>query len=149
MDYSPIGSSVHGIFPGKGTRVGCHFLLQGVFLTQGSNLPLEVREPSNKEARRYERWVQMRPPNHREVWLVRGETEKLKMTSNYAHSEGNEETKGYMVGDLGARMQPRERENRGKDESIDLWLSIHVHTEHTTDNCISLCQPVLMGLSDS
>ena len=44
-----------------------------------------------------------------------------------------------MVGDLGAQMQPRERENRGKDESIDLWLSIHVHTEHTTDNHISLC----------
>ena len=24
-------------FPGKNTRVGCHFLLQGIFLTQGSN----------------------------------------------------------------------------------------------------------------
>ena len=24
-------------FPGKDTRVGCHFLLQGIFLTQGSN----------------------------------------------------------------------------------------------------------------
>ena len=30
-------SSVHGIFPGKSTGVGCHFLLQGIFLTQGSN----------------------------------------------------------------------------------------------------------------
>ena len=27
MDCSPPGSSVHGIFPGKNTRVGCHFLL--------------------------------------------------------------------------------------------------------------------------
>ena len=27
-------------FPGKNTRVGCHFLLQGIFLTQGSNLHL-------------------------------------------------------------------------------------------------------------
>ena len=27
-------------FPGKNTRVGCHFLLQGTFLTQGSNLCL-------------------------------------------------------------------------------------------------------------
>ena len=26
--------------PGKKTRVGCHALLQGIFLTQGSNLPL-------------------------------------------------------------------------------------------------------------
>ena len=29
---------VHGIFPGKSTGVGCHFLLQGIFLTQGSNV---------------------------------------------------------------------------------------------------------------
>ena len=27
-------------FPGKNTRVGCHFLLQRIFLTQGSNLTL-------------------------------------------------------------------------------------------------------------
>ena len=32
MDCSPPGSSVHGIF-----RVGCHFLLQGIFPTQESN----------------------------------------------------------------------------------------------------------------
>ena len=31
------GSEVHGIFPGKNTSVGCHFLLQGIFSTQGSN----------------------------------------------------------------------------------------------------------------
>ena len=29
--------SVHGDSPGKNTRVGCHALLQGIFLTQGSN----------------------------------------------------------------------------------------------------------------
>ena len=27
-------------FPGKSTGMGCHFLLQGIFLTQGSNLGL-------------------------------------------------------------------------------------------------------------
>ena len=27
-------------FPGKSTGVGCHFLLQGIFQTQGSNLSL-------------------------------------------------------------------------------------------------------------
>ena len=31
MSYSPWG------FPGKNTGVGCHILLQGIFLTQGSN----------------------------------------------------------------------------------------------------------------
>ena len=40
MDYSLPGFSVHGIFPSKNTGVGCCFLLQGVFLTQGSNLHL-------------------------------------------------------------------------------------------------------------
>ena len=40
MDCSPPGSSVHGIFSGSNTGVGCHFLLQGIFLTQGSNLHL-------------------------------------------------------------------------------------------------------------
>ena len=37
MDCSLLGSSIHGIFPGKSTGVGCHFLLQGIFLTRGSN----------------------------------------------------------------------------------------------------------------
>ena len=32
--------SVHRIFPGKNTGVGCHILLQGIFPTQGSNLHL-------------------------------------------------------------------------------------------------------------
>ena len=40
LDCSPPGSAVHGDFPGKNTGVGCHFLLQGVFLTQGLNLHL-------------------------------------------------------------------------------------------------------------
>ena len=34
MDCSPRN------FPGKSTAVGCHFLLQGIFLTQGSNMGL-------------------------------------------------------------------------------------------------------------
>ena len=41
MDCSPPGSSVHGNFPGKNTGVGCYFLLQGIFLTQGSNPGIE------------------------------------------------------------------------------------------------------------
>ena len=35
MDCSPSCSSVHGDFPSKNTGVGCHFLLQGIFMTQG------------------------------------------------------------------------------------------------------------------
>ena len=37
MDYSLPGSSVHRDFSDKNTGVGCHALLQGIFLTQGSN----------------------------------------------------------------------------------------------------------------
>ena len=40
MDCSLLGSSIHGIFPGKSTGMDCHFLLQRIFLTQGSNLGL-------------------------------------------------------------------------------------------------------------
>ena len=37
MDHSPLGSSVHGVSPGKNTGVGCQALLQRIFRTQGSN----------------------------------------------------------------------------------------------------------------
>ena len=40
MIYSLPDSSVHGSVPGKNARVGCHFLLQGIFPTQGLNLHL-------------------------------------------------------------------------------------------------------------
>ena len=38
VDCSLPDSSAHGILQGKNTGVGGHFLLQGIFLTQGSNL---------------------------------------------------------------------------------------------------------------
>ena len=37
LDYSLPGSSANGIFQARNTRVGCHFLLQGIFPTQGSH----------------------------------------------------------------------------------------------------------------
>ena len=40
MDCSLLGSSVHGDSPGKNPEVGCDALLQGIFLTHGSNLHL-------------------------------------------------------------------------------------------------------------
>ena len=38
MDYSQPGSSGHGILQDKNTGVGCHFLLQGMFPAEESNL---------------------------------------------------------------------------------------------------------------
>ena len=44
MDYSLLGSSVHGDSPGKNTGVGCYVILQGISPTQGSNSgPLHYR----------------------------------------------------------------------------------------------------------
>ena len=40
IDCSPPSSSVHWDFPGKNTGMDCHFLLQGIFPTEGSNLGL-------------------------------------------------------------------------------------------------------------
>ena len=40
VDCSSPDSSVHGIFSARNTEVGCHFLLQGIFPTQGLNLCL-------------------------------------------------------------------------------------------------------------
>ena len=42
MDYSPAGSSVHGISQARIMGVGCHFLLQKIFPSQESNLHLLV-----------------------------------------------------------------------------------------------------------
>ena len=37
MDWNPPGSSVHWASPGKNTEVSSHFVLQGIFPTQGLN----------------------------------------------------------------------------------------------------------------
>ena len=42
MDCSLSGSSAHGIFPGKNTGMGCHLLLQDIFLTRGLNPGLSI-----------------------------------------------------------------------------------------------------------
>ena len=39
-ELQPVKLLCSWAYPGKNTEVGCHFLLQGIFLTQGSNLRL-------------------------------------------------------------------------------------------------------------
>ena len=45
MDCSPPGSSVHGVFSGKNTGVGCHFLLQGNLPDPGIE-PISLASPA-------------------------------------------------------------------------------------------------------
>ena len=42
MDFSPPGSFLYEIFPGKNIGEGCHFPFQGFFPSQGSNLHLFI-----------------------------------------------------------------------------------------------------------
>ena len=69
INCSPWGSSVHGIFPGKNTGVGCHFPLQGIFLTpesdqsllcllhaQAESLPLVPSVKSHHYLYKWENW---------------------------------------------------------------------------------------------
>ena len=46
MDCNPPGSSVHEDSPGKNAGVGSHFLLQGIFPTQGSSTHLIITSPA-------------------------------------------------------------------------------------------------------
>ena len=63
-------------FPGKNTAVGCHFLLQGIFLTQGSKLCfLHCRWVIYQSATREARVQDPTPPNtvlwHTEYFKLR------------------------------------------------------------------------------
>ena len=40
VDCNLTGCSIHGIFLGRNTGAGCHFLIQEIFPIQGSNLHL-------------------------------------------------------------------------------------------------------------
>ena len=65
------GSSVHGDSPGKNTGMGCHALLQGIFLTQGLNQGLP-----------HCRWV-LSHLSHQESPMVSIGLSTLLMFSNY------------------------------------------------------------------
>ena len=65
----PPGSSVHGVFPGENTGVGCHFLLQGIFLTHAGRFlttgspgkPLNKPELASIETEEYFHFFKDRP----------------------------------------------------------------------------------------
>ena len=61
MDCSPPGSSVHWDSLDKNTGVGCHFLLQGIFPTLGSNLSLLHRQAGS---------VPLAPPGEPGKWCT-------------------------------------------------------------------------------
>ena len=63
-------------FPGKGIGVGCHFLLQGIFLTQGSNLGLPHCRQMLYRLSHREVQVQQRPWSF--TWRGKFETKPLR-----------------------------------------------------------------------
>ena len=63
-------------FPGKGIGVGCHFLLQGIFLTQGSNLGLPHCRQMLYRLSHREVQVQQRPWSS--TWRGKFETKPLR-----------------------------------------------------------------------
>ena len=56
IDCCPSGSSLHGDSPGKNPGVGCHALLQGIFLTQGLN-PQILSHLNHQGSPRILEWV--------------------------------------------------------------------------------------------
>ena len=60
VNCSPPGSSVHWIFPGENTGVGCHFLLHGIFPTnRGINRVSCVSCIVNRFVTRWATWEAM------------------------------------------------------------------------------------------
>ena len=59
MDCSPPGSSVHEILQARILELGCHFLLQGIFLTQGLN---PQWKPPAVEAQSRNHWTAGKAP---------------------------------------------------------------------------------------
>ena len=58
-------------FPGKNTGVGCHFLLQGIFPTQGSNLNLLYNYSSISKPKKFDVIAQPEKnlPSMQETWV--------------------------------------------------------------------------------
>ena len=71
MDCSPRGSCVHGIFQGRNTGVGCHFLLQEIFVAQVSD-PCLLHWQADSLPLRYQEspWTRV---GHIKCLLIRGE----------------------------------------------------------------------------
>ena len=73
MDCNPPGSSVHENSPGKNTGVGCHALLQGIFLTgiepgspalQVDSLPAELPGKRESQAAWNQTFAAFENPGH-------------------------------------------------------------------------------------
>ena len=96
MECSPPGSSVHGILH-KNTGVGSHFLLQGTFLTQGSNpgllhwqvdsLPLSHQEAFTFHFHALEK--EMATPSSVLAWRIPGMGEPGGLPSAGSHRVGH------------------------------------------------------------
>ena len=102
MDCSQPGSSVHGDSLGKNTRVGCHALLQGIFLTKGSNPDLLhcrqiIYYLSHQGIPRVLEWVAIPSPGELPDPGIEPGSPALQLDSLPAELPGNLPCLGYLV----------------------------------------------------
>ena len=102
MDCSPPGSSVHGYSLDKNTRVGCHALLQEIFLTKGSNPGLPHYRQiiyclSHQGVPRILEWVAMPSPGELPDPGIESGSPALQVDSLPAELSGKLSSLGYLV----------------------------------------------------
>ena len=124
-------------FSGKNTRVGCHLLLQGIFLTQGSNLHLlhsrwilyhwTIREASEKVLYKLWRCVLTKENTQDYVALIQSPLTRL----GHSHPWGSK-SHGCSVSELGPGPRSVCPEDSDRPAlSCNFRANWHLRTAHT------------------
>ena len=116
MDCSLPGSSVHGDSLGKNTRVDCHFLLQVIFPTQGSN-PCLLRFLHQEADSLPRPLIALCPPK-------KGTGIHVRKAGRERSTEGRERDKGCKNGRMASRTEWGWQGQRraGPGQGAHLWL---------------------------
>ena len=137
MDCSLPGSSVHGDSPGKTTGVGCHALLQGIFLTQGSNPGLShcrwiLYHLSHQGSPRILEWVAY--PFSRESSRARSQTRVSCIAARFFISRATREAQSHRRQHKRCSASPIIRETQMKTMKYHLTSLRMAITKKTGDN---------------
>ena len=111
MDYSPPSSSVHGIFLGKNTAVGCHFFLQGSLLIQALNSHLLNWQANSLPLSSLERPHQQDTGSNQSLCQVRA-SPLIFTRERTGHQPQSSETGGKKLNTAGELWSDTERGSR-------------------------------------